>query len=131
MNITETPRFDSINLAEILDQLSDDEINALPFGVIQIGSDGTVKKYSKTEAEQSGYGAQRKPPIGLDFFTQLAPCMNTVTFRDHIEKAAKQGKVDIECGHIGDYADRNRHCKVRILSSNEGGFWQIHNRSIS
>jgi photoactive yellow protein len=119
---------ESENLAASLDQMSDAEIDALPFGVILIGKDNKVLKYSKKEAFQSGYGVDRTPPIGLDFFGQLAPCMDTPQFRGQIEKAAQTGKVDIECGHTGDFADRSRFFRIRIMSAGNGGYWQIHDR---
>lgn len=122
--------FEAANIAETLKSMTDDEINALPFGVILIGADGKVLKYSKREAEQSGYGANRTP-IGLDFFAELAPCMDTTQFRGQIDKAAAAGKVDIELGHTGDFRDRSRSFKVRIISADDGGFWHLHNRNIS
>lgn len=122
--------FESANLAEGLKNMTDEELNALPFGVILIGADGKVQKYSKREAEQSGYGVNRTPK-GLNFFAELAPCMDTSQFRGQIDKAAAAGKVDIELGHTGDFSDRSRNFKVRIISAEDGGFWHLHNRGMA
>ncbi len=122
--------FESENIAETLKNMSDEELNALPFGVILIGADGKVKKYSQREAEQSGYGVNRTP-VGLDFFADLAPCMDTPQFRGQIDKAAAAGKVDIELGHTGDFKDRTRSFQARIISADGGGFWHLHNRAIA
>ena len=123
--------FDSDDLAESLERMSDAEIDALPFGVIRLGADGKVLKYSRREAEQSGYGRDRLPPIGLDFFIELAPCMNTSQFRGQIDQAAATGKVDIEFGHLGDFADRSRMLRIRILRAVTGGFWHLHERQLA
>ena len=120
--------FNSKHLAECLDRMTAAEINQLPFGVLKISFDGKVELFSETEAEQSGYGTERKPPVGLDFFIELAPCMNTPEFRGQIEQAALKGRVDFECGHTGDYGNRFRHYRVRIMSAESGGFWQVHDR---
>jgi photoactive yellow protein len=131
LNIPHDLNFDSPNLAECLDSMSAQEINLLPFGVLKISFDGKVELFSKPEAEQSGYGTDRLPPVGLDFYIELAPCMNTPEFRGQIEQLARQGHVDFECGHTGDYGNRSRHYQVRIISAESGGFWQIHDRTNS
>ena len=122
-------RFDEDDLGASLDRLSDAEIDQLSFGVLLVNSQGEVKKYSGVEAEQSGYGHGRSP-VGCDFFAELAPCMDTPDFRGRIEAARQKGTVDIEFGHTGDYSDRSRHFRIRVISSwRYDGFWHVHDRN--
>lgn len=58
--------------------LSIDELNALPYGVIIINQDGVISSYNDWEQQLSG-----KTPaevIGKNFFTEVAPCTNVQEF---------------------------------------------------
>ena len=52
--------------------LSEPELDALPFGVIVLSNEGTVLAYNRAESELAG----RRPEevIGRNFFTDVAPC---------------------------------------------------------
>ncbi len=58
-------------LSPYLGQLSVEELDALPFGVVEIDSEGRVLSYNQAEADDTGFESQR--PIGRDFFTEVAP----------------------------------------------------------
>jgi photoactive yellow protein len=113
--------FDAPELARVIEQLPVDAINRLPFGAIKLNSAGVVQFYSAREAELSGRG--NRPVIGMEFFTRIAPCMNTPKFREPIEAAIARGKLDIEFTHIGDFSDRDRELAIRAQSASDGGIW--------
>jgi photoactive yellow protein len=112
-------QFDATNLAEQIEQLSQYELDCLPFGVILLDRDGTVVFYSVTEAQQSGYG---KIPIGQNLF-EISPCMASNDFRGRIKRAMDEGPVDLEFGWAGDFADPNRDLRLRVISSSNNGIW--------
>jgi photoactive yellow protein len=116
---TATVDFDAPDLARRIEQLSQSELDALPFGVILLDPKGTVLFYSQTEARQSGYG---KLPLGQNFFT-VAPCMDNDDFRGRIARAQEEGPVDLEFGWSGDFADPKRDLRIRIQSAGRGGVW--------
>ncbi|HXQ84114.1 MAG TPA: hypothetical protein VN769_08615 [Xanthobacteraceae bacterium] len=87
-------QFDASDLAEQIEQLSQHELDSLPFGVILLDREGTVMFYSKTEAQKSGYG---KFPIGENLF-EISPCMASNDFRGRIKSAIDAGSVDLEFG---------------------------------
>lgn len=122
------PAFDAPDLVEQVERLSREEIDALPFGVIQLDASGHVLLYSRREAEQSGYGQDIDP--GTPFFTQIAPCMNTPQFWGRIQRAMAHRDFDIEMIHVGDFADRRRRLRVRALPSSSGGVWLFHSREL-
>lgn len=113
--------FNAPDLAQQLEQLSDAERDAAPFGIIKLDSSGRVTHFNATEARLSGYGS--RPALGLDFFTSVAPCMGTAEFRGRIEQAQRHGTVDIEIGHVGDFSDPERELQVRAQSASDGGLW--------
>ena len=117
---------DDDDLAGQLEQMTDDARNALPFGVIGLDSNGKVWFYSRREAELSGYGD--RPVKDLDFFREVAPCMNTEDFRGRVMRELEAGELDIEIGHTGDFSDRSRFMRVRVMSGGQGRLWLANQR---
>lgn len=114
-------RIDDETLPSRIERLSPEEIDALPFGVVRLDAEGIVTFYSRTEAEQSGFGDRRA--IGRDFFTQLAPCLGTPERMRRIEEARHAGTLDISFEQIGDFDDAERDLRVRVVSAEGGGVW--------
>ncbi len=104
-----------------VEALLPDDIDQLPFGAIRLDAAGNVVVYNRTEGQQSGYG--KRPTIGLDFFLEIAPCMNDPDFRGRIEEMRRAGTVDMEFGWIGDFRDPERDLTVRAVSASDGGLW--------
>jgi photoactive yellow protein len=108
-------------LAEVVERLPKEAIDALPFGAIRLDESGQVTFYSAAEAKLSGYGS--RPALGKAFFVEMAPCMDTPAFRGRIERAKAVGKYDLEFGWVGDFSDRSRELRVRIQPASDGGCW--------
>jgi photoactive yellow protein len=119
--------FDAPDLAARIEQLSQAELDRLPFGVILLDRQGTVLFYSETEARQSGYG---KRPLGQNLF-ELSPCMGSDDFRGRIMRAMEAGPVDLEFGWAGDFADPKREMRIRVQSARRGGVWILIERDPS
>lgn len=112
---------DDDGLLTRVERLSPAELDRLPFGVIRLDGDGKVCFFSKTEAEQSGYGDRRA--IGRHFFTQMAPCLATHERLEQLEQARRDGTLDVTFEQIGDFDDAERELRVRIASAAGGGLW--------
>ena len=111
--------FNAPDLAARIEQLSQHELDQLPFGVILLDHEGTVLFYSATEARQSGYTGS---PMGRSFFT-LSRCAGMADFRNRIMRVLEAGPVDLELGWVGDYVDCSRELRIRVQSSRPGGIW--------
>ena len=105
------PSFDTPKLAQAVEQLAPDAIDRLPFGAIKLDRSGAVMLISQRERELSGRGD--RPSLGLDFFTDIAPCMDNPHFKGRIDAALAAGLLDAEFSHVGDFADRDRELSVR------------------
>jgi photoactive yellow protein len=119
--------FDVPNAGQALDQLTKEQIDALPFGVVRLSSDGVVELFSKTEARLSGFG-ERRAVVGRNFFELIAPCMNSDAFRGRIDAERRSGTMDFELGHTGDFEDPSRFMRFRVCSASSGGYWLLVQR---
>jgi photoactive yellow protein len=115
------PDFETPKLAAAIEALSREDIDRLPFGVIGLNPDGSVRIYNKAEAELSGY--KDRPSHGRLFFVDVAPCMDNGYFKGRIDKALKAGTLDISFSFVGDFSDRDRELFVRAQSASDGGYW--------
>lgn len=59
-------------LIQEIDTYNDDEVDGLPFGAIQLDTNGTILKYNIFEAGTAGL--DRGDVIGKNFFKDIAPC---------------------------------------------------------
>lgn len=112
---------DMAGLAEAVERLPKEAVDALPFGAIRLDDAGLVVFYSAAEAKLSGYGS--RPALGKAFFVDMAPCMDAPAFKGRIERAKAAGNYDLEFGWIGDFSDRSRELRVRIQPASDGGCW--------
>lgn len=119
-----TVDFDAPDLAKRIEQLSQYDLDRLPFGAILLDGEGIVQFYSQTEARQSGYTGT---PLGQNFFT-ISRCFGTDDFRGRIMRAREEGVVDLEFGWPGDFADPKRELRIRVQSARSGGVWILISR---
>ncbi len=52
--------------------MTDHELDALPFGVVEMDREGTVLRYNAAESRSSGLPPERV--VGRHFFRDVAPC---------------------------------------------------------
>lgn len=80
------PAFDDASLFETLLQLSADQLDALPFGVIGFDATGRIVQYNRFEAQAAAFDAAQV--IGQHVFIELAPCMNNYLVAGRFEDPA-------------------------------------------
>ena len=82
--------------ADELARMTPEQLDALPYGVIELAPDGTILSYNAGESRLSG----RRPEnvIGKNFFTEVAPCTAVRDFHgrflDLIEHRAVNHEFD-------------------------------------
>ena len=79
-----------------LDDLTPEQIDALPFGVIQVDANGTVLIYNATESRFSGRSVERT--VGRDFFREVAPCTHLPAFHGRFLDGVRRGDLDTAFG---------------------------------
>ena len=119
-------RFDTPQLAMVVERLALEALDDLPFGVIKLDANGVVTMYNKSESRMSGFVGD---PLGKLFFVDVAPCMDNGYFKGRIDKAIKAGKFDLSFSFVGDFADRDREFAIRAQSASDGGVWIFTKRN--
>lgn len=75
------------------DALSSAELDALPYGMIQLDSHGTVLRYSSAETRLSGMSATET--VGRDFFREIAPCTQVAEFFGRFQEGIRARQLDV------------------------------------
>lgn len=76
-----------------LSRMTEEELNALPFGAIKLSSYGTVLSYNETEGRLTGRTPARV--LGRNFFLDVAPCTDVQEFRGRFIELAKESEISI------------------------------------
>ncbi|MDQ6924894.1 MAG: PAS domain-containing protein, partial [Candidatus Eremiobacteraeota bacterium] len=74
------------------DALSSAELDALPYGMIQLDSQGTVLRYSSAETRLSGLTAGET--VGRNFFRDVAPCTQVGEFFGRFQDGVRARQLD-------------------------------------
>jgi photoactive yellow protein len=74
------------------DALSAAELDALPYGMIQLDSRGTILRYSSAETRLSGLTADEC--VGRNFFEQVAPCTHVHEFYGRFREGVQAQQLD-------------------------------------
>ena len=74
------------------DELSSAEIDALPYGMIQLDARGTILRYSSAESRLSGRAAG--DCVGRDFFRDVAPCTRVAEYHGRFVEGVRQQQLD-------------------------------------
>mgnify|MGYP006144729617 CR=1 FL=1 len=93
--------------------LSDDELDALPYGAIGIDDDGVVTRYNQTEANFSNQSADQV--IGQNFFTKIAPCTNNRLVFGAFREGIASGKLDVKIPYTFTYVMRPVNILMHIV----------------
>jgi photoactive yellow protein len=91
MHEIELLEFGRDDIDSIVPNLSSQEIDRLAFGAIQLDADGTILQFNSTEGAIAS--VDPKTAIGKNFFTELAPCTDTRTFRGVFEAGVLAGSL--------------------------------------
>jgi photoactive yellow protein len=119
--MTSLPSFETPKLADAIEALTPEQIDQLPFGVTLLDQDNVVRILNKAEAETSGFVG--RPTVGRLFFVDVAPCMNNGYFKGRIDRARRDGTLDITFSFVGDFSDAEGELTVRAQSAKDGGTW--------
>jgi photoactive yellow protein len=101
-------------LAPFLDRLSPEELDAIPYGVIQLDGAGIVRSYNRVEAANAG-GIPR--PIGRHFFRDVCPSANGPELVDRFAQGIEDHKLDDTFQYTFSCTPTPRRVQLRMYYS--------------
>jgi photoactive yellow protein len=116
MSTAQAISFSDPALKSELDRCSNDELDALEFGVIGIDEAGLVRRYNQFESKAAGLSPERV--LGQPLFTVVAPCMNNFMVAQRFEDALVSGSaLDATVDYVLTLRMRPVKVKLRLLAT--------------
>jgi photoactive yellow protein len=106
--------FDATNLFE----LSEDEIDALPFGLISVDHDGNIEQYNRYESRLARLSKERV--IGRNFFRDVAPCTAVQEFMGRFQRfVSEDGDAAESFDYVFPFSFGRQHVNITFLRSSK------------
>lgn len=81
-----------------IDSVAERDLDALPFGVIQLSRDGTILQYNRYEEDLARRRAS--DVIGKNFFTEVAPCTDVRAFAGRFREGVARGELHVTFDYV-------------------------------
>jgi photoactive yellow protein len=104
--------FDDQGALDWLDKADDATLDALDFGVVAMGADGSVVAYNAVESALSGLSPARV--LGRNFFNDVAPCANNYMVA---QRYLDEPSLDVTLPYIFTLRMEPRRVRLRLLKS--------------
>lgn len=98
-----------------VDSLTGGELDALPFGAIQLGSDGTILRFNEYEANLSNRRAPET--VGRNFFQDVAPCTNVREFYGRFLEGIEAEELNVTFDYHFAFKQSPRDVSVTLFYS--------------
>ncbi len=103
--------FSTITILELAD-LAADQLDAFPFGIVGLSSQGIVEVYSATESRLAGLPSATV--IGSPFFLSVAQCMNNFMVAQRFEE---EEELDVTLPYVLTFRMRPTPVTLRLLKT--------------
>jgi photoactive yellow protein len=90
-------------MIDMADTLTDTELDALPVGVIQLDSAGTILKYNETESHLARRTAAEV--VGKNFFDDVATCTRVQEFHGRFLEGVARRELNVTFGYRFRFRD--------------------------
>ncbi len=102
-------------LLESADEMTPDELDALPYGMIQLDANGRILKYNAVESRLASL--PQAQAIGKQFFTEIAPCTKVQTFYGRFREGVVRESLDTTFQFHFAFKQAPRDVTVRLFYS--------------
>lgn len=122
-------RFEPDDLQNAMANISDEEVNNLMYGAIELDAEGTILRYNQAETELTGRKAE--DVIGRNFFNDVAPCTRSNEFSGRFFEGVKTGEFNAAFEYLFDH--EMEPTKVRIImirSAAKDTYWLLIKRKL-
>lgn len=102
-------------LLESIDALTNAQLDALPFGAIQLDREGTILQFNEYEANLSNRRAPET--VGRNFFHDVAPCTNVREFYGVFRDGLERGELNETFDYRFAFKQGPRNVRVTLFYS--------------
>ena len=106
---------DFTTLYSMIDSLTEEQLDALPYGVIQLDAQGTILHYNDYESELAQL--PRASVIGKNFFRDVAPCTDVQEFHGRFTEGVANRRLDVKFRYHFAFAHNPRTVQVTLFYS--------------
>ena len=98
-----------------VESLTPAQLDALPFGAIQLDAEGTILQFNEYEANLSNRRAPET--IGRNFFREVAPCTNVRDFHGRFVDGIRSGEMNASFDFRFAFKQHPRDVRVTLFYS--------------
>jgi photoactive yellow protein len=118
----EIVKFGQEDIENTLANMSDNQLDDLAFGAIQLDADGNILQYNAAEGDITGRNPEEVK--GKNFFRDVAPCTNTDDFYGKFKEGVKAGNLNHLFEYVFDYNMQPTKVKVHMKKALSGdSYW--------
>lgn len=104
------------SVLEQADVLSNEELDSLPMGMIQLDREGKVLKFNQTESELARVA--QSEAVGKSFFDEVAPCTKVQTFYGRFLEGVENRKLQTVFDYVFRFRDgRQKNVVISMFYS--------------
>lgn len=104
-------------LLESADAMTSAELDALPYGMIQLDASGRILKYNAVESRLASL--PQAQAIGKQFFTEIAPCTKVQAFYGRFREGVIRESLDATFQFHFAFKQHPRDVTVRLFYSRQ------------
>ena len=122
MKPLEQVKFGKSDIENVIGRMSEEQIDNLPFGAIQLDGDGKIMTFNLMEGTMTGRDS--RAVIGKNFFKEVAPCTSTPAFEGVFREGVKNDNLNTIIEYTFDYQMTPTKVKVHMKRAiNGGSYW--------
>lgn len=104
---------DADAIASEIGNLTAENLDALPFGAIQLDRTGKVLLYNRAEEEISG--RKRRDVLNKNFFTEIAPCTRVRRFYGVFQEGIERRALNEVFDFTFRFPQGTREVRIRLI----------------
>ncbi len=109
------PKYTINEVLEAAESMAPEELDRLPYGMIQLDSTGRILNYNAVESKLASI--RKEDAIGKQFFTEIAPCTKVQEFYGRFTEGVIHESLDASFHFHFAFKQSPRDVTVRLLYS--------------
>ena len=103
------------SILQTVDRYTNKQLDALPFGAIQLDRDGRILQFNEYEANLSNRRAPET--VGRNFFRDVAPCTDVRAFHGRFRDGVTRGELNVSFDYRFEFKPAPRNVRVTLFFS--------------